>query len=440
MRIVSQSIQPVLVCLLVGLSLQNSPAEADWPQWRGPQRDDISPDTGLLSTWPTEGPPRAWLFENCGVGYSGPAVVDGRLYVMGGRDGKSQLICLDANDGNELWHVDLSSVFENGWGDGPRSTPTVDGDFIYAMTSEGDLSCVSLQDKRVVWQASMTELGGEVPTWGFAESPLIYQDMVICTPGGPDGTFAAFDKKTGKVLWRSEEISDMAHYSSIVLMKVAGRTTGVQLLEKQVVGFSLDDGSKLWSHPWPGRVAVIPTPIVNGQEVYVCSGYGAGSMKLSIGDDFSVEKDYDNKVMVNHHGGVILLDGYLYGHSDRKGWTCQDFATGDYVWRDKNVLSKGAIGYADGHFYCLSEKEGKVVMIAASTEGWQEKGRFTLDPQTELRKPRGRIWVHPVIVGGRLYLRDQDLVYCYDLKPKSFADNSSESKIRLGSATRVLGD
>ena len=418
----------LLVCLLCGLLAQHSVAESDWPQWRGPQRDDLSNETGLLSSWPADGPPREWLFENCGLGYSGPAIVDGRLYIMGGREGRAQLICLDAANGSELWHTDLSGIYENGWGDGPRSTPTVDGEFIYAMTSKGDLSCVSRQDGSVIWRASMTSLGGEIPTWGFAESPLVYKNMVVCTPGGTGGTIAAFDKQTGDLLWRSKDLTDMAHYSSIILMNLDGQTTGVQLLEEQVIGFDLSNGALLWSEPWPGSVAVIPTPIVRGNEVYVCSGYGAGSMKLRIADDFSVEKLFENKVMVNHHGGVILLDDHLFGYSDRKGWTCQNFATGEVTWRDKRVLGKGAIGYADGHFYCLSEDDGEVVLIKASSEGWQEQGRFTLEPQTELRKPRGRIWVHPVIVGGRLYLRDQDLVFCYDVSSKALASKTTKSR------------
>ena len=428
MRFISRLSQPLYGLLLIGLLSQSLVAQSDWPQWRGPDRDDLSQETGLIKNWPVGGPHLGWLFDNCGVGYSGPAIVDGRLYVMGGRDGKAQLICLDTNDGREMWHTNLSNVLENNWGDGPRSTPTVDGDFIYTITANGQLTCVSKHNGKIIWSVSMTDLGGKVPFWGYSESPLIYKNMVVCTPGGSQGTFAALNKRTGKVIWRSAELTDEAHYSSLVVMEVSGKAVGVQLLQDNAVGFDLSNGKILWSEPWQGGYAVCPTPIVRGQEAYFCSGYGAGSMMLRINDDFTHEVIYKNKVMVNHHGGVILLGDHLYGFSDRKGWTCQDFATGEPIWKDKKSLGKGAIGYADGHFYCLSEDEGEVVLIEASTDGWQERGRFTLSPQTEIRKPKGRIWVHPVIVGGRLYLRDQDLVYCYDVSSRSLASNPPASK------------
>jgi hypothetical protein len=155
--------------------------------------------------------------------------------------------------------------------------------------------------------------------------------------------------------------------------------------------------------------------------VYVTSGYGAGCLLVKIGDDFTAEPVYDNKVMGNHHGGVILLDGHVYGFSDNKGWTCQNLAAGEKTWQDKEVFGKGSIAYADGHFYCLSEDQGEIVLIDASPAGWQEHGRFQLEPQAELRKDRGKIWTHPVICGGKLYLRDQNLVYCYDVAAKKIA-------------------
>jgi outer membrane protein assembly factor BamB len=168
-------------------------------------------------------------------------------------------------------------------------------------------------------------------------------------------------------------------------------------------------------------VAVIPTPIVRGNQVYATSGYGAGCLLVTIGDDQSVERVYENKVMSDHHGGVILVGDHVYGHSDNKGWTCQDFATGKKTWQDKEVFGKGSIACANGLFYCLSEDEGEVALVAASTEGWLEQGRFKLEPQTDLRKPRGKIWTHPVVDGGRLYLRDQNLLYCYNVANKKLA-------------------
>ena len=415
-------------CALLCCSTFSS-AYADWPQWRGPNRDDISTESGLLKAWPEGGPARVWMFEDCGVGYAGPAIVEDRLYTLGGRNGGEDLICLDTANGNELWSARLGDLYSNDWGDGPRSTPTIDGEKIYAMAAGGNLVCINADDGATVWTKSMQDLGGSVPNWGYTESPLVHENMVLCTPGGEHGAVAVLDKLTGEVLWQCKDTTDKAQYSSIVLMEHAGKKVAVQLLETQLVGIDIADGKLLWTTPFPGRVAVIPTPIIKGNQVYATAGYGAGCLLVSIGDDHTLEKVYDNKVMGNHHGGVILLDDHVYGFSDNKGWTCQDFATGEKTWQDKDVFGKGAIAYADGHFYCLSEDEGEVVLIAASTDGWQEQGRFKLDPLSEIRKPKGKIWVHPVICDGRLYLRDQNLVYSYDITEGKVAARSADDAV-----------
>ena len=171
----------------------------------------------------------------------------------------------------------------------------------------------------------------------------------------------------------------------------------------------------LWKNAWPGRTAVIPTPIINGDQVYISSGYGVGSRKITIGSDNSVKENYSNKIMKNHHGGVLLKDGYLYGYSDGRGWTCQSLETGDVVW-DSKKLGKGCIFFADNRLYCMDEGSGTVVLADASIDGWKEYGRFKLEPQTELRKPAGRIWTHPVIANGVLYLRDQELLFAFNVK------------------------
>jgi len=406
----------VLVQLLVGASITSAWAAGPWPHWRGPHYDDISRETGLLQQWSAEGPPRAWLFEDCGLGYAGPAIVDGRVYIMGARDGQDELLCLDATNGQELWATTLGPMLENDWGNGPRSTPTVDGEYIYAMPSQGNLTCLRIKDGTIVWQKAMQDLGGEIPNWGYAESPLVVEDRVLCTPGKEKGAIAALDKATGELIWQAEELPDIAHYSSMVPMQHQGKTIAVQLLFKEFVGVDVADGQVLWSVPWPGRVAVIPSPIVSGNRAYATAGYGCGCILVNINDDFEPEVVYENKNMTNQHGGVVLYDEHLYGYSDGKGWVCQNFETGEMIWRERDAFGKGAIAYADKRFYCLSEDEGEVALVAASTDGWQEHGRFTLSPQTEQRKPRGKIWVHPVIADGKLYLRDQEYLYSYDVR------------------------
>ena len=403
------------------ISLLSVVARAEWPQWRGANRDDISQEQNLLQDWPEGGPPRVWMFENAGVGYAGPAIVADRLYTMGARDGKEQLLVLDANTGKELDVIEIGDVLENNWGDGPRGTPTVDGKFVYALGAQGNLVCIEAATGELQWKTTMQELGGAVPTWGFTESPLVYEDLVVCTPGGENGAIAALDKKTGKIVWQTADVTTGAHYSSLVVREGKDGPELVQLLADQIVGLNPKNGAVLWSSPFAGKVAVIPTPVIKDNMVYVTAGYGVGCKLVEIGDDGEAKDVYDNKVMKNHHGGVILLGDHVYGHSDDVGWVCQELKTGDRVWRDREAFKKGSIAYADDRFYCLSEDEGEVVLIEPSTEGWKEHGRFKLDPQTDQRKPAGKIWTHPVISNGKLYLRDQNLIYCYDISEQDGA-------------------
>lgn len=405
---------------LVGfLSVVGSLAHAetqDWPQWQGPHRNCLTDATGLLQAWPADGPRRQWLFENCGTGYSGPAVVDGRLFIMGQRDGVCYLLALDADSGRELWATPVSDEYQNAWGSGPRGTPTIKDGLVYALSATGTLMCARADDGRETWRVTMESLGGSVPNWGYAESPLVDGDWVLCTPGGQAGAIAALDRNTGDVVWQAADLTDGAHYSSIVRGVFHGQPQYVQLLEKRLVGVAADDGRLLWEVAWPGNVAVIPTPIIHDDHVFVTSGYGAGCMLVQIDERNRATKVYENKLMKNHHGGVILLGDHLYGHSDGVGWLCLELRTGEQVWREREVLGKGAIGYADGRFYCLEEKEGVVALIDASPDGWQERGRLTLSPQSPDRSPKGGIWVHPVIVDGKLFLRDQQFLYCFDVR------------------------
>lgn len=392
-------------------------ATYEWPQWLGPQRNGLTEETGLMKSWPEKGPKKIWMSDKCGLGYSGPAIVDGTLYIMGARDNTEYLFAFDADKGgNELWAAELGEQYENGWGDGPRGTPTVDGDRVYALGAQGELICADARTGKEIWRVKMQDLGGAVPNWGYCESPLVDGDFVLVTPGGDQGAVAALDKKTGKVRWQSTEVDDGAHYSSIIKANFHGQPQYVQLMPQRLIGLSPDDGRLLWESQWPGRTAVIPTPIVDGNRIYITSGYGAGCRLVEINPSNQEETIYDNKVMKNHHGGVVKVGDFVYGHSDSVGWVCQDFNTGEQIWRERSELGKGAVAYADGMLYCLGEDSGDVVLIEASHEGWKERGRFTLSPQTEQRAPRGKIWTHPVIVNGKLYLRDQELLFCFDVK------------------------
>lgn len=401
------------VVLTVGTAMG---AAFDWPQWRGPNRDDVSKETGLLKQWPTEGPKKLWSFNNAGQGYAGYSIVDGKLFTMGTRDGGEVLLCLDANTGKELWAAKLGKILTNGWGDGPRGTPTVDGDKVYTLGGDGTLIAAQIKDGKELWRRTMQELGGKTPGWGYTESVLVDGNQIVCTPGGSQGAIAAFDKATGKTLWQSKDFTDGAQYASVIPATINGQKQYIQLTMQSIVGINAKDGSVAWKQAFPGKTAVIPTPIVKDNRVYVAAGYGVGCMQLEISGDNAVSVTYENKVMKNHHGGVVLVGDHLYGHSDGVGWVCQNWKTGEQVWAEKGKLRKGAIGYADGQLYCVQEDDGTVVLIDASPSGWNEKGRFKLDPQTTIRNPQGRIWTHPVVSNGKLYLRDQDLIHAYAVK------------------------
>lgn len=393
----------------------------DWTQWRGAARDGLSKETGLLKQWPADGPKKLWSFTNAGQGYSSFAVAGGKVFTLGTRDGSEILLALEAANGAELWTAKLGSILGNKWGDGPRGTPTVDGDRIYALGGDGTLVAVSAKDGREMWRTTMNSLGSKTPGWGYTESVLVDGRQVVCTPGGSQGTVAAIDKTSGKVLWQSKDWTDGAHYSSIVSAVINGQPQYVQRSAEAVVGLDAKNGAVLWKQAYPGKTAVIPTPIVKGNQVYVTAGYGAGSMSFTIESGNVVKMVFDetggtNKVMKNHHGGVILLGDHIYGYSDGVGLVCQDFKTGAEVWSEKRAVQKGAISYADGMFYFLEEGSGNVVLIEATPKGYSEKSRFKLNPQTTIRSPQGRIWSHPVIANGRLYLRDQDLIHAYALK------------------------
>ncbi len=401
--------------LIVGVLPVQTWAQNDWPQWRGPNRDDVSKETGLLKQWPAGGPKRVWLYQEGGLGYSGFSVAKGKLFTMGARGETEFLIALDANTGKELWSAPVGTRYTNRWGDGPRSTPTVDGDRVYTLGGRGDLICANVADGKILWKKSMTALGGKLQNWGYTESILVDGDKVVCTPGGPQGAVVAFKKADGSLLWQSKEFTDDAQYSSIIAINHNGKRQYVQLTMKSLVGLDASNGKVLWRSDWPGKTAVIPTPIYKDGHVYIASGYGVGCKLVKIGPGNQVSDVYMNQVMKNHHGGVILVGNHLYGYSDGSGWVCQDFMSGNEVWANKS-LGKGAIGYADGMLYLLDEGSGTVALIEASPKGWSEKGRFKLDPQTTQRSPQGKIWVHPVISNGKLYLRDQEIIFCFDVK------------------------
>lgn len=415
---------PEIPLFLAMVSLMSLPGgAADWPTWRGPDRSGRSPDTGLLKAWPEGGPKLLWTFEQAGKGYSSPAVVGGNLYLTGNHDKEARLMCLDAATGRQKWSAvigeDPPKGYNTGWGAGARGAATVGGGLVFALSAGGKLAAVSEADGSVKWRKDLVaDFGGKIPEWGYSESPLLDGAQLVVTPGGGDGAIVALEAASGRELWRSKGLTDPAQYSSLVVAEGGGKRQYVQLFMKTLAGVDAKSGELLWTSRWPGgRTAVIPTPVYHDGQVYITSGYGAGCKLVSIAGG-KAEEVWVNRVMKNHHGGVILVDGYLYGFSDGAGLVCQDFKTGKQVWSERGEgIQKGSVHYADGMLYCMDEAEGSTFLVVATPDGYQEKGRFALPRLTKLREGTlGKVWCHPVVINGRLHLRDQDLLFCFDVK------------------------
>jgi outer membrane protein assembly factor BamB len=398
-----------------------------WPQWRGPNRDGISPDSGLLGEWKPGGPPLAWKASGLGAGFSSVAVTGGRIYTMGDKAGAQHVLALDARDGRLIWSAKVGPAWDDQY-PGPRSTPTVDGDLLFAVGTDGDLVCLETATGRERWRRNLErDFGGRMMSgWRWSESPLVDGDRLVVTPGARDAALLSLHKKTGQELWRTEMPGlgsrgrDGAAYSSIVPTQGGGVPQYVQLLGRGLVGVRARDGKYLWGHNSVANdVANISTPVVRGDYVFASTGYQTGSTLLKLeksGDGVAAREVYflDSKTLQNHHGGFVLVGDHIYaGHGHRLGFpTCIEFATGKVAWGG-DIRNSGegsaAIAYADGHLY-FRYQNGTVILIEATPSGYREKGSFTLP---DVRKPS---WSHPVVVGGRLYLREQDALYAYDVK------------------------
>ena len=400
-----------------GLALTASVAlAADWPQFRGPAHDDISQETGLLKEWPKEGPALAWKMNGLGGGFSGVSIVGKLLFTMGDRDGKEFVIAVSLATHKEAWATEVGQAFENPNGAGPRCTPTVAGNRVFALTPQGELVCLQITDGKITWRKNLkADFGGKMMSgWGYSESPLADGKNVICTPGGSQGAVVALNQQTGALAWRCQEITDSSAYSSLVPVEFGGKRQYIQLSDQNVYAVAADSGKLLWKAARKGNVAVVPTPVFKDGIVFVTSGYGVGCNAFKVtpqGDSFSAEQIYANKDMADHHGGVILVGDYVYGHSDSGGkLKCLELKTGHVVWEDRCV-GKGSVTCADGMLYVRAEGgAGAVALVQASPDGYKEAGRFDQPDRSQKNS-----WPHPVVAGGQLFLRDQDLLLCYNV-------------------------
>ena len=398
-----------IIALLCVVQVSMAQSAAHWPQWRGPNRDGISKETGMLKQWPAEGPPLVWKATGAGEGYSSFSFSNGRLYTMGLRGDREFVVAFDVATGKEAWATPHGGKFENDRGDGPRGTPTVDGNRIYALGGNGDLSALDARTGKIVWSKNvLKEFGGSNITWGISESPLVLGNKVLVNAGGQGASIVALNKADGSVIWKSQ--SDKAGYSSAIPVELNGGTQVVFFTGERAVGLDAKDGGLLWEYSKPSnRVANIATPIVRSNRVFISSDYGTGGGVVEINPDNKAQEIYFTKEMRNHHSSSVLVGDHLYGFSSAI-LTAMKFDTGEIAWRDRSV-GKGSLVYADGHLYCLSER-GVVGLVEATPTGYKEKGRF------EIQHGRLPTWAHPVVASGRLYLRDQDTIYAFDVREK----------------------
>ncbi len=398
-----------LAAALVTLSAADATLQTTgWTQWRGPNRDGRSAETGLLKAWPAQGPPLAWRTTGAGIGYSSFAASGGRLYTLGGRNQREHVIAFDANTGQRVWETPIGALFSNDRGDGPRSTPTIDGDRLFALGGSGDLVCLDIQTGKPVWTKNlMRDFRGSNIYWGLSESPLVVNDRVLVQAGGRNAGIVALNKTNGTALWSQH--SDEPGYSSAVLAQVGTTQQAIFFTAYRALGVSVRDGRELWSYDRvSNRTANIATPVVAGNRVFLSSDYGTGAALLELSPS-GAREIYFTPEMRNHHSTSVLVGDHLYGFSGSI-LTAMRLADGAVAWRDRSV-GKGSLIYADERLYLYSEN-GVVGLAEPAPAGYREHGRF--------RVQSGSLptWSHPIISNGRLIIRDQDTVYSYDIRSR----------------------
>jgi outer membrane protein assembly factor BamB len=415
----------LLACVVTASFLSMAGRADDWPQWRGPTRTGLSKETGLLKQWPKSGPKLLWELKDVGGGYSTPAIVGDRIYLMADRDGEEFVVALATQDGARVWSTAVCKVGRN-FGPqypGTRSTPTVDGDRIYALDSDGDLACLEKDKGKLLWSKNLKkDFDGAPGAWAYSESVLIDGDKLICTPGGKTATLVALNKKDGDVIWKcAVPGGDQAGYASAIAVDVAGSRQYVQFLAKGVVGVDAKTGKFLWRYDeTKDQAANIPTPVFHDDCVFTStSRKGTGLNRIKVNKDgVSSEQVYYNTIPLNSIGGVVRVGDYVYGTNARGQLVCMDFKTGKVKWQHACV-GLAALCYADGMLYVRGqggtgfgkETQPEVALVEATPDDYKEKGRFK-QPDHGNRPA----WPHPVVANGRLYLRDGNVLLCYDVK------------------------
>ena len=385
-------------------------ASAEWNQWLGPDRDGKSTESGLLASWPESGPEKVWQVESLGEGYSSLSFANGILFTQGVKAGKQYLIAIDAGTGEIEWETQHGRPYSNRRGGGPRGTPTVDGDRVYALGGDGNLICADASTGAKIWEKHLLKTyGARNINWGISESPLVDGNRLVVNAGGRGASIVALDKATGDELWKTQ--SDEAGYSSGVAVEIDGVRQYVFFTGEAAVGVLATNGELLWRYrPVSNSTANAATPVVRDNLVFFSSSYGTGCALLrleSTGGSTTASEVYFNRDMRNHYSTSILLGDHLYGFSGRI-LTAMKFETGEVAWRDRSV-GKGQIIHADGRLYILSD-DGVVGLVEPSPTEYREISRFVIGSRDY------PTWTLPVIADGTLYLRDQERLYAYNVK------------------------
>ena len=413
------------ICLVLSIGCSSPErSESDWPQWRGPERNGISSETGLLQEWPAEGPDLLWRVQDIGDGYSTPSVVGNRLYLLSNRGMDNEFVeALSAEDGSTVWTTRIGNVGNPDQQPSfpmARSTPTVDGDLLYALGSDGDLACLETETGAVRWQKNIrTEFGGVPGVWAYSESPLVDGNVVVVTPGGAEASIVALNKETGEVVWKNAVPGgEAAGYASAIIIQTAGRKQYVQFKEKGLVGIDAETGRSLWRYDEPGKSpANIPTPVADGDYVYAAKArIGGGLVYLQgAGAGIRTEEVYFKRGLPFSIGGAVLKDGYLYGTTDT-GLVAAEFQTGNVAWEAES-LGAASVLLADGRLY-LHGENGEVALVEATPEAYREKGRFMPLNPPKRNQDMEKAWAYPVVSNGKLYIRDLGTLWCYDIEAK----------------------
>ncbi len=402
---------------LWGLILCLPLAADDWSQWRGPHRDGKSAETGLLAQWPEGGPKLLWHAKDLGNGYSTPSAAAGQVYLLANTDLQNEhVIALSLADGSQQWTKRIGKVGENKGPQypGTRSTPTIDGQRIYALGSDGDLACLSTQAGEVLWSKNLrADFGGSPGAWAYAESPLIDGNVLLCSPGGGSATVVALNKQNGEVIWKAPlPEADNASFSSPIVATIDGVKQYVLFLAKGVVGLNAETGDLLWRYTKTAdEAANVQTPVVQDNLVYTGAGRVGGGLARVSGKKAEPAEVYFDKTMPTGMGGSILIDGYLYGASGQT-LICTEYTTGKVMWQDRSIGAT-SLAAADGKLF-LHGENNEVAMAKASHESYQELGRFA--PPDAPDHGKAKAWSYLIIVDGKLLVRDVGSVWCYDIR------------------------